>query len=52
MAGATGLGYAGLRAWMDLAGPENPDERRDVFNGIRACESATLAVWAEQRAKT
>lgn len=52
MAGATGLDYAGVRAWLELAGPENPDERRDVFNGIRACESATLAVWAEQRAET
>ena len=48
MGGATGLDYAGVRAFLDeqqLAG----DERRDVFAGIQACERATLEVWAEQR---
>lgn len=48
MGGATGLDYAGVRAFLDeqqLAG----DERRDVFAGIQACERATLDVWAEQR---
>lgn len=48
MGGATGLDYAGVRAFLDeqqLAG----DERREVFSGIQACERATLEVWAEQR---
>lgn len=48
MGGATGLDYAGVRAFLDeqqLAG----DERREVFAGIQACERATLEVWAEQR---
>jgi len=48
MGGATGLDYAGVRAFLDeqqLAG----DERREVFAGIQACERATLDVWAEQR---
>ena len=52
MSGATGLDYAGVRAWLALAGPESPDERRSIFAGIRACEAATLAVWAKQRAET
>jgi hypothetical protein len=48
MGGATGLDYAGVRAYLDeanLAGAE----RRDVFDGICACERATLDVWAAQR---
>lgn len=48
MGGATGLDYAGVRAFLDeqqLSG----DERREVFAGIQACEWATLEVWAEQR---
>lgn len=46
-AGVTGLDYAGVRAFLDeelLVG----DERREVFAGIRAAESETLAVRCEQ----
>ena len=51
MAGATGLDYAGVRAYFDLQGIRGA-ARRSVFAGIQACEAATLAVWAEQRAET
>lgn len=47
-AGATGLDYAGVRAYLDEADLA-PDERRSVFAGIRACEIATLEVWADER---
>ncbi len=49
MGGATGLDYAGVRAYLEEA--ELGEERRDVFAGIRACERATLEVWAENRRK-
>ena len=49
-AGATGLDYAGVRAYLDEADLA-PDERRSVFAGIRACEAATLEVWAEERGR-
>ena len=49
MAGATGLDYAGVRAWLELQDLD-ADARRDIFAGIQACEGATLAVWSEQRA--
>ena len=48
MAGATGLDYAGVRAWLDESGLP-PDQRRAVWDGVRAAERETLAVWAEQR---
>lgn len=48
MAGATGLDYAGVRAYLDLQGIEG-DALRSIFAGIQACEAATLAAWAEQR---
>lgn len=48
MGGATGLDYAGVRAFLDEQDLQR-DERRDVFAGIQACELATLEVWAEQR---
>lgn len=48
MGGATGLDYAGVRAFLDEQDLQC-DERRDVFAGIQACERATLEVWAEQR---
>lgn len=48
MGGATGLCYAGVRAYLDEYGLQGT-ERLDVFKGIAACESAVLAVWAEQR---
>ena len=48
MGGATGLDYAGVRAFLDEQDLQR-DERREVFAGIQACERATLDVWAEQR---
>ena len=48
MGGATGLDYAGVRAFLDEQDLQR-DERREVFAGIQACERATLEVWAEQR---
>ena len=47
--GATGLDYAGVRAYLDEA--ELGEARRDVWRGILACERATLEVWAENRKK-
>ena len=47
MAGASGLDYAGVRAFLDEQ--DLGDDRREVFAGIQACERATLEVWAEQR---
>lgn len=47
--GATGLDYAGVRAYLDEA--DLGEQRRDVFAGIQACERATLDVWAEQRGR-
>jgi hypothetical protein len=48
MGGATGLDYAGVRAYLDEAGLQG-QARRDTFAGICAAERATLEVWAEQR---
>lgn len=48
VAGATGLDYAGVRAWLDELGLP-PDERRAAWAGIRACERATLEAHAERR---
>ena len=48
MGGPTGLDYAGVRAYLDEMGHTGPD-RVDIFAGIRAAESATLEVWADQR---
>lgn len=39
--GATGMDYAGVRAYLDECGLTG-DERRDVWAGIRACERGTL----------
>jgi hypothetical protein len=50
MAGATGLDYAGVRAWLLDAGLTDA-ERIDVWPGIQACEVATLQVWAERQAE-
>lgn len=47
MGGATGLDYAGVRAFLDER--DLDQDRRDVFSGIQACERATLDAWAEQR---
>ena len=48
MGGATGLDYAGVRAYLELQDLQ-PEQLRDVFEGVRAAEAATLEVWAEQR---
>lgn len=50
MAGATGLDYAGVRAFLEEQGLDE-STRREVFEGIQVCEAATLEVWAEQRAE-
>lgn len=46
MGSATGLDYAGVRAHLDELGLVG-DERRDVYDGIRAAERATLEARAE-----
>lgn len=46
--GISGLDYAGVRAWIDELGL-TPEDRRDVWSGIRACERAVLEVHAEPR---
>lgn len=51
MGGATGLDYAGVRAYLDEQGLQG-EERRDIFNGIRAAESATREAWRETRKQT
>lgn len=50
MGGATGLDYAGVRAWLELQDIER-QEQREIFEGLRAAEGATLEVWTEQRRK-
>ena len=51
MAGATGLCYAGVQAYLsECEGlPPGSPQRREVFAGIQAAESATLQAWAERR---
>ena len=49
MAGATGLDYAAALAYLrDVAGLRG-DERRQVFDCLRAAEHAVLDLWADQR---
>ncbi len=50
MAGATGLDYAGVRAYLDEQCIEPGDERRELFDCIRAAEAASLEAWEERRA--
>lgn len=49
MSGATGLDYAGVRAHLDELGLTG-DERKEVYEGIRAAERATLEARAEREA--
>lgn len=51
MGGATGLDYAGVRAWLDDSAPELPEgtTRRDVWAALQACERAALGAWAESK---
>lgn len=51
MGGPTGLDYAGVRAFLDLAGLRKKD-RLEVFAGLAAMERATLEVWAERSRKS
>ncbi len=46
--GATGLDYAGVRAWL-LDQVADDTARRDIWRAVQACEGACLEVWAEQR---
>lgn len=48
MGGATGLDYAGVRAYLQISVPKRK-ARTEVFEGIRAAERATLEVWDQQR---
>lgn len=48
VAGATGLCYAGVRAWLAECGPEDKTERREWWACLQAAERATLEVWAQQ----
>lgn len=48
MGGATGLDYASVTAYLREAVPKRKP-RADIFEGIRAAERATLAVWAAAR---
>lgn len=45
MSGATGLDYAGVRAYLDELGHHGED-RREIFSGIQAAERAALDVWS------
>ena len=47
MGGATGLDYAGVRAYLDECHLQPPD-RADVWAGITAAERGTLDGWAEK----
>lgn len=50
MAGATGLCYAGVRAYLDEEGVDGED-RRHVWQCIRAAEREVLHLAAERRAR-
>lgn len=46
--GVDGMDYAGLRAYVDELGLPSA-ERKALWSGLRACERATLDVFAERR---
>lgn len=50
MGGPTGLDYTAVLAHLAESVPRKAD-RRSVYSGVRACERATLAEWARQRAE-
>jgi hypothetical protein len=50
MGGATGLDYAGVRAYLDETGVKSK-QRKQIFEGIRAAETATLRAWGEKAEK-
>ena len=47
MGGATGLDYAGVRAYLDEVGVV-AEERQELFSCIRAAERGSLEGWAER----
>lgn len=49
VAGATGLDYAAVRALLDELGYVPGDERRHLFDCIRAAESEVLSAMAQRR---
>lgn len=48
MGGATGLDYAGVRAYLDECGLSGR-KRRNAWLGIVAAERATLDGWANKK---
>lgn len=48
MGSATGLDYAGVRAYLDEQGLQG-EERSDIFAGICAAERATLTAWKQKQ---
>lgn len=46
---ATGLDYAGVRAWLLDEEPKR-DKRAEIWRGIQACERAVMEVAAEKAA--
>ena len=50
VSGITGLDYPGVRAYLDEEGLQ-PDERADVWRGVRAAERAVLEVASRQAAE-
>lgn len=50
MGGQAGLDYAGVRAFLELAGLRK-QERLEVFAAVAVMERATLEAWAEKRGK-
>lgn len=54
MAGATGLDYAGVVAYLDeeqRRGRLRRRERAGVWTAVRAAEAAVLQVWSQQQQK-
>ena len=49
MEGREGLDYAGVRVFLDEETDFTPEQRREIWRGIRAAEQACLEIWAEQR---
>lgn len=47
-AGATGLDYTGVLAYLDDC-DLTADDRKDAFAGIRAAEIATLQAWRAKK---
>lgn len=48
MGGATGLDYAGVRTELEVNHQLHGKKLRTVWQAIKACEQATLSVWAKR----